>query len=285
MEKRRLGRTNHMSSVVIFGSAALWDVDQTQANKTLDLALEAGVNHIDVAPQYGLAEERVGQWLPEYRSKFFLGCKTLEREQDKAWAELHVSLKKLQTEQFDLYQLHSIGTMEELDKAFANGGAIETLQRAKNEGLTRFLGITGHGTETPKVHLEALNRFDFDTVMFPLNPVQYADPEYRENTEKLLNVCMEREVGVQIIKSIAKQPWGDDDKAYTTWYRPQDIQEKITQWVRFALSQSGVTGIPSAGDTRLFPMVLKAAKNFMPMNEEEQETLIAQVQANDTIFV
>ncbi len=284
MQTRRLGRTENQSSIVIFGAAAFWEISQDKANEVLEMAMAAGVNHIDVAPQYGQAEERVGGWLAPHRDKFFLGCKTLMRERATAWDELHVSLGKLRTEQLDLYQLHAITTMEELDKATQSGGAIETLQQARDEGLTRFLGITGHGMDVPAIFLEALDRFDFDTMMFPINPVLYGYPEYRANTERLLKKCVERDVGVMTIKSVAKQPWAGREKTHTTWYEPYALQDKVNEGVRFALSQPGVTGIPSAGDTRILPMVIEATKHYTSMNETEQETLITRSKQLETIF-
>lgn len=284
MEKRRLGRTGHMSTVVIFGAAAFWEIDQESANAALDMALEAGVNHIDVAPQYGQGEERVGGWLEPYRDRFFLGCKTLERERGAAWAELHRSLQKLRTDALDLYQLHSVGTFEELDKAMKPGGAIEALIEARERGLTKYLGITGHGLNTPAVHLEALERFDFDTVMFPINPVLYANASYREATERLLDVCQQRDVGVMVIKSVAKGPWGDRPKQYNTWYEPYDLQDKITGSVHFALSQQSVAGIAAAGDIRLLPMILRAAETFQTLSRAEQDALIAEAQTLEPLF-
>lgn len=285
MQTRQLGRTGHKSTLTIMGTAAFWDIDQEGANNALELAKAAGVNHIDVAPQYGLAEERLGQWLPPYRDQFFLGCKTLERRAEPAWAELHRSLEKIQTRQFNLYQLHAVGDFAELDAAFAKGGAIETLQRARDEGLTRALGITGHGLQTPAVHKAALERFDFDTVMFPINPSLYANSEYRKETESLLQLCLERNVGVMAIKSVAKGPWGAKEKAYNTWYEPFSQEDMITLGVRFALSQPGVVGIPSAGDVRLLPLVLKAAEEFEPMSETEQSELIAHAQSLEPLFI
>jgi len=285
MQTRPLGRTGHESTIVIFGSAALWEADQVTANDALGMALVAGVNHIDVAPQYGNAESVVGPWLANRRDQFFLGCKTLMREKDAAWKQLHESLEKLQTDHFDLYQLHAITTQEELDAAMGPGGAIETLQRAKDEGLVKNLGITGHFKDVPRLQYEALQRFDFDTVMFPINPVLYAVPEYRADAEKLLALCQERNVGVQVIKAIAKQPWADRSKApYLTWYEPYDEQSLVDLGVNFALSQPGVTGIPSAGDTKLLPLVLDAASRFTPMSAEDQAALIAQSAVLEPLF-
>jgi predicted aldo/keto reductase-like oxidoreductase len=284
MQTRRLGRTGHNSTLAIFGAAAFWEIDQSTANRALDMAIATGVNHIDVAPQYGQGEVRVGAWLPPHRDSLFLGCKTLERTRDAAWAELNQSLEKLNTDHFDLYQFHAIGSFDELDKATAKGGALETLMRARDEGLTRYLGITGHGLDTPAAHLEALNRCNLDTVMFPINPVLYANAAYRDHAERLLDVCMARDIGVMVIKSVAKGPWGEGPKAYNTWYEPYDEQATITQGVHFVLSQPGVTAIASPGDTRLLPMVLDAAATFEPMSREAQDTLIGQSQALEPLF-
>jgi aryl-alcohol dehydrogenase-like predicted oxidoreductase len=283
VKKRRLGRTGHMSSVVIMGTAALWEISQEGANAALDLALAHGVSHIDVAPQYGMAEERVGPWLEHRRHRFFVGCKTQERSRESAWAELHRSLERLRVDALDLYQLHAVGTFEELDKALAPGGAIEALVEAREAGLTRYLGITGHGLQAPAVHAAALERFDFDTVMFPLNPTLYADPSFRRDAERVLRMAAERDVGVMIIKSIAKGLWGEREQAYNTWYEPFDTQEEIERGVRFALSQP-VTAIVSAGDVRLLPMVLRAGEEFQSMGADEQAALIEQGAALEPIF-
>lgn len=284
MQQRRLGRTGHMSSIVIMGTAAFWEISQQDADKALDLALAKGVNHIDVAPQYGQAEERTGPWLESRRDQFFVGCKTLERERQPAWVELQRSLEKLRTDHLDLYQLHAVGTFEELDQAMAPGGAIETLMEAREQGLTRWLGITGHGIDVAKVQAEALERFDFDTVMFPIHPRLYGDPEYRKDTEHLLKLCAERDVGVMIIKAVTKGPWGEQPKAYNTWYQPHDKQAQIETGVRFALSQPGVTGIPSAGDVRLLPMILDSAERYQPMTADEQEQAIRESLALEPLF-
>lgn len=284
MQKRRLGRTEHMSSVIVFGGAALWERTQEEANQALDLFLEAGVNHIDIAPSYGKGETLTGPWLADKRDKFFLGCKTQIRTYEESWVELNRSLELLHTDHFDLYQLHAVTSFEELEAASAKGGSIETLQRAKDEGITQFLGITGHGLETPAVQMEAVKRFDLDTVMFAVNPVLYANTDFRRDAEKLLKLCQERDVGVHIIKSIAKGPWGDSDKNYDTWYEPFDEQDMITKGVRFALSQEGVTCLPAAGDIRLLPKVLKAVENYTPLSEEEQNALIADSKQLEPLF-
>ena len=280
MEKRRLGRTGHLSTVVILGGAAFGKVTQPEADEGMRLALQYGVNHIDIAPTYGEAELRLGPWLERMRDRFFLGCKTGKRDRKGAEEELRRSLERLRTDSLDLYQLHGVMAQDELDVALGPGGAIEAFLDAREKGLVCHLGITSHG---PAVPLEALRRFDFDTVMFPLNFVLYRDEEYRRTTQALLNLAAERDVGVMCIKSIAKQPWGEREHAYQTWYEPFDDQESIDRAVRFVLSQP-VTGIPHAGDLRLVPKVLDAAHRFTPMSREEQEALIAEGKNYRSIF-
>lgn len=286
MENRRFGRTGHMSSVAIFGAAALWEVMQDEADAAMDLALAAGVNHIDVAPQYGLAEERLGSWMARgegRRERFFLGCKTMERTKAGAAAELRHSLDLLRTDRFDLYQIHAVTSLEELDEVTRTGGALDAVLEARDEGLTRWIGITGHGVDAPAVFLEALRRFDFDSVLFPLNFVQMANPSFRANGEELIRVCREKDVGTMIIKSITRGPWGDRPETHTTWYRPFTEPEEIRRAVDFVLSHD-VTGICTAGDTRLLPLVLEACERFTPMTAEERDALVASAAAYEPLF-
>lgn len=283
MEKRRFGRTGHMSTLAIFGAAAFYQVTQAEADTAMDQVIAAGVNHIDVAPSYGLAEERLGPWLARERDRFFLGCKTQERTRDKAEAELRRSLERLQVDAFDLYQLHAVTNREDLDQVTGPGGALEAALAAREKGLTRFIGITGHGVEAPSVFLEALRRFDFDTVLFPLNFVQYADPTYQRDAENLLRQCSERDVGVMIIKAIARGPWGDQPKIYNTWYEPFDDISQIQPAVNFALSQD-VTGLCTAAEVSILPLFLEACERYTPLTEAEQETLIATAVEYEPLF-
>ena len=255
MEKRRFGRTGHDSTVAIFGAAAFYEISQTRADEAMEYVLSTEINHIDVAPGYGDAEDRLGSWLAKTRDRYFIGCKTMERTKEAAAKELQGSLKKLQIEKFDLFQLHAVATLEELDQVLGDGGAMEAIIEAKEEGLTDFIGITSHGWETPDVLLEALNRFDFDSLLFPINPNFYTNPVYQEKTKTVLKLCKERDVGTMIIKPIAKGPWGEQKKNYTTWYQPYDTPEEIQTGIDFALSQD-VTGICTAGDINLLPMVV-----------------------------
>lgn len=283
METRRFGRTGHESTVAIFGAAALWEVSQSEADAAMEKVIAAGVNHIDVAPSYGLAEERVGPWMARERDRFFLGCKTMERTKAGAAAELRRSLQLLRTDRFDLYQIHAVTNPEELDEATRSGGALDAIVEARDAGLTRFVGITGHGVEAPAVFLEALRRFDFDSVLFPLNFVQMANPAYRESAEELIRACRERDVGTMVIKSITRGPWGEHPETHTTWYRPFTEPEEIARAVRFVLSHD-VTGLCTVGDTTLLPLVLDACEHFTPMPQDERDALVAEAGAYEPLF-
>jgi len=284
MDKRRLGRTGHMSSVVTFGAAGIGRVQQDVADRAIALALAHGVNHIDVAPRYGDAELRLKSWIPKIRKDVFLGCKTIERTREAAKAELHRSLERLGTDRLDLYQLHSVGKLGDLDACTAKGGALEALVEAREEGLVRWLGITGHTHDAPRTHLEALRRFDFDTVMFPLNFVLWAIPEYRQSAETLLAACANRDVGVHIIKTVAKDPWGGRAKTHTTWYEPFTEEAIIDRAVAFVLSRP-VTTLCSVGDVAVLPKVLAAAERFRPLNPAEEEELAATAAQYHSPFV
>ena len=283
METRRFGRTGHMSTIAIFGAAAFGQISQGDADKVMESIIEAGINHIDVAPSYGQAEIRIGPWMPRERKRFFLGCKTMERTKEGAWKEMQESLKRLQTETFDLYQCHAITTMEELDAVTMKGGALEAFVQARREGLTKFIGITGHGVNAPQIYLEALRRFDFDSVLFPLNFVQMANPEFRKNAEELIAACKAKDVGTMVIKAITKGPWGEKQHTATTWYEPFDKIDEIQKGVNFALSYD-VTGFCTAGDTRVLPLVLEACKNFSQLSKDEMEEMIKSGRQYEPLF-
>jgi aryl-alcohol dehydrogenase-like predicted oxidoreductase len=283
METRRFGRTNHMSTLAIFGAAAFWEISQADADKVMEQVIEAGINHIDVAPSYGQAEQRVGPWMPRERKRFFLGCKTMERTQQGAWDEMQRSLKLLQTESFDLYQCHAITTMEELDAITMKGGALEAFALARQRGLIKYIGITGHGVNAPQIYLEALRRFDFDSVLFPLNFIQFANPEYRKYAEELIATCKAKEVGTMLIKTITKAPWGERSHTASTWYEPFDQMDEIQSAVNFSLSYE-VTGLCTAGDTHILPMLLDACKNFTQLNEAQREEMIQSAKRYEPLF-
>ena len=283
MQKRVLGRTGHFSTVAIFGGAAFWDITQSVADTVMEQVIAAGVNHIDVAPQYGMAEERIGPWMKRERERFFLGCKTLERTADAAWNDLQTSLERLQVDQLDLYQIHAITTQEELDSVLRKGGAIETLIKAKEVGLTQYLGITGHGMQTPALFLQAIQRFDFDTIMFPLNYGLMGQEAYRKDALALIEACQQRNIGRMIIKSITQAPWNERPKTHTTWYEPYHTPATIQEAINFVLSQD-VTGVCLAGDITVMPMVLQACEQFSPLSEEEQTVLMERGKSMEMIF-
>lgn len=283
MKTRRFGQTGHMSSIAIFGAAAFGQISQKDADAVMESVIGAGINHIDVAPSYGQAEIRIGPWMPRERGSFFLGCKTMERTREGAWKELRESLKRLQTETFDLYQSHAITTMEELDAITMKGGALEAFVEARREGLIKFIGITGHGVDAPKIYLEALRRFDFDSVLFPLNFVQMANPEYRKYAEELIATCRARDVGTMVIKAITKAPWGSRQHTATTWYEPFEQVDEIQRAVNFALSYD-VTGLCTVGDTRILPLVIRACQNFSLLREDEKEEMISSAGQYEPLF-
>jgi aryl-alcohol dehydrogenase-like predicted oxidoreductase len=245
--------------------------------------IDAGVNHIDIAPSYGEAELRLGPWMPQIRDQFFLGCKTTERTRDGAAAEMQQSLERLQVDRFDLYQFHAVTSMDELDQIFAKGGALEAFLRAREEGLTKYIGITGHGFECPVVFQEALRRFDFDSILFPVNFVQYAIPEYRQEAQNLIQMANANDVGIMAIKYITRGPWGDKHQNYHMWYEPFDDMEMIQKGVNFTLSQE-ITGVCTAGDYRILPLSLEACKNFKHLNRDEQVALLQEARHYEPLF-
>ena len=284
LQTRRFGRSEHMSTVAIFGAAAFWEISQEQADRMMEIVIDAGINHIDVAPSYGQAEQRLGPWMQRERERFFVGCKTMERTRAGAWNELHESLNRLHCDSFDLYQLHAITSFDELEAVTATGGALEALVEAKRDGLIRHIGITGHGVEAPAIYLEALRRFDFDSVTFPLNFVQAGNAKYYQDARELIRQCRAKDVGLMVIKSIAQGPWGEKEKTHTTWYEPFSRMDEIQKAINFVLSHD-VTGICTAGDIHVFPLVIKACEQAVPLSLEEQEKLIKSGRAYQHLFV
>ena len=223
IERRPFGRTGHMSSVTLFGAAALSRVTQAEADRTLDLLLEYGVNHIDTAASYGDAELRIGPWMARHRKDFFLATKTGDRTYADARASIHRSLERLRVDAVDLIQLHALVHPDEWDTAMGPGGALEACIEAREQGLVRYIGVTGHGLTIAAMHRRSLERFDFASVLFPVNFILLDNPAYRADVEELLAICAEREVAVQTIKSIARGRWTDGSTARfsssTVWLR------------------------------------------------------------------
>jgi aryl-alcohol dehydrogenase-like predicted oxidoreductase len=270
MEERRLGRLEHQSSVLIYGAAALGDVTQDVADRSIQEALAGGINHFDVAADYGDAELRLGPWMSEIRDRIFLATKTGRRDRESAWQEIHASLQRLQTDRVDLLQLHAVGDLSELDRAMGPGGALEAAIRAQEEGLVGAIGITGHGDDAPATHLEALRRYPFATVLTPLNPVLWRDESYRSDYQALVDEVQRQDVGLMTIKTVSRRNWPDGaDHSYATWYEPFADQTRITAAVSWALSHDEVTGIPTAGDVRLLHLLLQAERNRVSPAEAE----------------
>jgi len=270
MERRRLGRTGHDSSVLIYGAAALAEVDQDTADASLDEALAAGVNHFDVARDYGEAEVRMAPWLREHRGEIFLATKTGQRDAEAAWRGIHESLERLGVDSVDLLQLHAVGDLEELDRATAPDGALKAAVRAQEEGLVTHIGITGHSHSAPGTHLEALRRHPFATVLTPLNPAVWARPDYRADYEALVAEAQAQDVGLMVIKTVARRNWPEGaDHGYATWYEPQSEPAKIRAAVSWALAHEEITGLATPGDVRLLRHVVAAEQDRMPADEAE----------------
>jgi aryl-alcohol dehydrogenase-like predicted oxidoreductase len=295
VERRRLGRTGHLSSVAVLGGAACWNASEAEAGEWLRLALEHGVNHLDIAPQYGAAEAVVGPHLSTCRGELFVAGKTLRSNPDGVTEQFDATRRLLHAEVLDLYQAHAVTTMEELDR---RSPAIERILALRDAGHTRFAGITGHDMEVPRVHLEALRRFDLDTVMFPLYPALWAHPEYREPAEELLALCADRDLGVMVIKAVARRPWEDrqplgeaaaghaatSTRWADSWYEPEATDHGIERGVRFALSTPGVHAFCTPGDRALLPRVLAAAEAAVALSEAERRAAMEAMAGEDLIF-
>lgn len=281
MERRRLGGTEHRSSVAILGGAAFARATPEEAAEPFADALGRGVNHLDVAPRYGDAEHVLGPLVEPVRDDLFVGCKTTRRNPDGVRAQLEESLRRLRTDHFDLYQLHAVTDLDVLDE---RGRAAEVLLEARAEGTARFVGITGHGHAAPATFLEALHRYDLDTVMLPVNPRMWADPDYRRDAEALLALCEERDIGVMAIKAAARRPWGDGERFATTWYEPYEDPEDVARGVAFACSVPGVHAFCTPGDLHLLPLALDAAQRGTTMTTGQREATIADASVLPSIF-
>lgn len=273
MEKRTLGRTGHESTVVCFGTAGVGRVPQDVADVAVERILEHGVNHIDIAPTYGEAMERMKPWMPRIRDQMFLGAKTDKRTRREAWDSINDCKQRLGVDSFDLFQLHGVVNMEELDEVTSADGALEALVEMRDRGMTKFIGITGHGPLVPRVQIEALNRFDFDTIMFPISASIFRNADYRRDAEELLALASEKNVGIHTIKMIARGGWDDGEHDCTTWYDPHRDQDDIDAALWWVLSQSMHTA-PSAGDVQLLPKILDAADRFEHLSNDRQEEVV-----------
>ena len=278
------GRTKHRSSRVIFGAAALSSVSQDVADRTLEVLLKHGINHIDVAASYGDAELRVKPWLRSARDSFFLATKTGERKAAPAREELHRSLDRLGVDHVDLWQLHNLADPIEWDTALSPGGAIEAAVEAREQGLVRWIGVTGHGAQIAANHRRSLQRFDFDSVLLPYNFVTMQSPYYAENFEALAAGCAQRGTAVQTIKSIALRPWSGRERTRTTWYEPLEEQADIDLAVWWVLGRPGVF-LNTVGDVDLLPRVLDAAERLEKRPDDAAMNSLVERSKAEPLFV
>jgi len=281
MATRRLGRTGHRSSLAVLGGAAYWGTTPEVSAESFAAALAAGVNHLDVAPQYGNAQRALGALLPPVRSRLFVACKTLRHDPDGVRAQLEESLSLLGCDRFDLYQLHAVTDVDELD---ARARAVDAIFGARDEGLCRFVGITGHEMTAPGAQREALRRYDLDTVMFPVSPRLWADHDYRRDAEALLEQATARDVGVMAIKAVSARPWGERAHTFSTWYEPYADAAGVERGVRFALSVPGVHALCTPSDPAVAASAIDAARRFTPMDDEERAGAVRQTAGEELIF-
>ncbi|WP_375426543.1 aldo/keto reductase [uncultured Friedmanniella sp.] len=278
------GRTGHDSTRIIFGAAALGDVTQDEADATLELVRRHGVNHLDTAASYGESELRMAPFLAEHRDEYFLATKTGTRTRDEAYAEINLSLERLQTDHVDLIQLHNLVAEDEWRCAFAPGGVLEAVVRAREEGLVRHIGVTGHGVTVAAQHLRSLAEFDFDSVLLPYNFPMSQNAAYIADFEALTATCADRGVAVQTIKAITRAPWGDREQTAATWYEPLRDQGAIDTAVAWVLGRDGVF-LNTVGDIHILPMVLDAAERFAGRPLEEDMRALESAFGLEPLFV
>lgn len=277
------GKTGHQSTRTIFGSAGLRQATQKDADQTFELLMEYGINHIDTAPAYGDAELRIGPWMKRHRDHFFLATKTNERSYQDAKEQFHRSLERLNTDRVDLLQLHNMTDVVAREYIMGEGGALEFLVEAKEKGMARFIGVTGHGIEAPKMHRHSLTRYNFDTVLLPCNYLLLKNDYYASHFNSLLSYCKEKDIAFQTIKSIARGLWGGKQRSHATWYEPVTDAESISDMVRWVLSIPGIFLI-TVGDMQLLSKVLAAAASYETPPDEEKMTGVVQKEEMVPLF-
>ena len=284
IEKRPFGSTGHLSSAVIFGAAALGEVDQATADRVLDLLFEFGINHIDTAASYGDAELRIGPWMDSHRDDFFLATKTGQYDYEGARDEIRRSLDHLRTDHVDLIQLHALFHPGDWDQAFGPGGALEAVVEAREEGLARFIGVTGHGWTVAAMHQRSIEHFAFDAVLMPWNWYAAHHETYATDFEATAALCAERGVAVQTIKAIARGPWAAGvEPSHVTWYQPLENEADIRQAVHWLLARPGIF-LNSVGDVNLLPAVLRAADELGEAPNDEDMAALSERAGFASIF-
>lgn len=262
INKQPFGKTGHFSSRAIFGSVSVRDVSQDVANQVLDTLLSYGVNHIDTAPAYGDAEVRVGGWMKHHREKFFVATKIDKRTYQEAREQFYRSLDRLQTDRVDLLQIHNFTDVVYREFTMGPEGALEFLIEAQNEGLAGNIGITGHGIQTPKMHMQSLQRFGFNSVLLPCNYLMMQIPHYKNDFNQLISYCRENEIAVQFIKAAARGLWGDKARTHSTWYEPLNDNDAIRKSVHWVMNQEPEGFLITTGDKEVLPQYLAAVADF-----------------------
>lgn len=278
------GSTGHQSSRAIFGAAALSRVTQGEADRALETALRHGVNHVDTASSYGDAELRLAPWLRTHRTSTFLATKTGERTKAAAAEEIRRSLDRMGIDAVDLLQLHNLVDADEWATALGPGGALEAAIEARDEGLVRFIGVTGHGVEVAARHKASLERFAFDSVLFPYSYVMMQNPTYAADVEALLDLCAERGVAVQTIKAITRRPWGPRSQDRATWYQPLEDPDAIDLAVHWVLGNPGVF-LNTVGDVNVLPAVLDSVERFERRPDDEAMDRLVRDEEMEPLFV
>ncbi|MHA2423464.1 MAG: aldo/keto reductase [Candidatus Thorarchaeota archaeon] len=271
--KQPFGITGHESTRIIFGGYALSNVTQQEANIILKLLLKFGINHIDTAPMYGDSEKRIGPWMEQHRNDFFLATKTRKRTKEGAWDDLQRSLEKMKVDYIDLWQLHGLTNPSGWDKVMGSGGALEAFIEARDKGLVKFLGVTGHGNHVPRMHKKSLERFNFDSVLLPYNYLLMQNSRYSESFNELVELCQKQSIAIQTIKSVSRKPWGKRSRTHNTYfYEPLQDQDAIDIAVHWALGFTD-SFLITAGDMTILPMMLDAANRYKarPADSEMNE--------------
>jgi len=279
IQKRLLGKTGEQLSIIGFGGILVSGMEQSEADAIVREAIDRGINYFDVAPTYGDAEDQLGPALEEFRKDVFLACKTTERQKEGAEAELHESLRKLRTDHFDLYQLHAMTTKEDIEQAFAPDGAIETFVKAREQGLTKYIGFSSHSVEAA---LELMDKFDFDTVLFPLNWVNYFNANFGP---QVVAKAKSKNMGILALKTMARTPWAEGQKRThpKCWYEPVTDPVESELAIRFTLSEP-ITAAVTPGHVDLFRRAVEVAENFQLLSEYERAKLRKRAEGLDPIF-
>lgn len=281
----KFGRTGHESTRIIFGAAALSEVTQEEADQTFELIRQHGITHIDTAASYGAAEDRLGPFIAEHRDEYFLASKTGDRTRDEAYASIQRSLERMRTDHLDLIQLHNLVDEEERQTALGKGGALEACIQARDEGLVKYIGITGHGTEVAAQHYKSLQVFDFDSILCPYNYPMSRNEQYIADWTKLYEYCQEKDVAFQTIKSITRAPWQDGTEHFAaTWYEPLRDQSAIDTAVSWVLGKPGIF-LNTVGDIHILPKVLDAAERFTERPDDAAMAELERAWGMEPLFV